>query len=247
MKIKHDRSYISNDDMEFVNRGYGRERIRNFRFSFVYTEAQQEANRARNQGIDLNSSEWAAIVNEATKMKSEYMARVIEAIATKHWCYQYNQDRDLELFKSDNWDLFFWCNSFYTSTQGALSGCDYSYFTLNFNEAQSAEKQKAVYDSVMEILVQFQEDENIEVAVQYEVVLDNAKIKEMADAVAYSLVGKRTTYSPSGGLILFPGFDMEGRIVEANGNLFFMKKRARNKGYLLDSKEILKIFWSLAS
>lgn len=246
MKIKHDHSYISSSDMEFVNRGYGCERVRSLRFSFVYMEAQQEANRAKNQGIDLSSPEWAAVVNEAAKMKSEHMARVMEAIGAKHWCYQYNQDRDLELFKSDDWDLFFWCNSFYTSTRGALSGRDYSYFTLNFNEAQSAEKQKAVYDSVMEILAQFQGDENIEVAVQYEIALDDAKIKEMAATVASNLVGKRTTYSPSGGVILFPGFDMEGRIVEANGKLFFMKKRARNKGYLLSDKEILKIFWSLA-
>lgn len=246
MEIKHDRSYISSGDKELVERGYGCERVRNFRFNFAYTESERNANRALAERIG-HGPEWSAHCDEAAQFRSGYMERVIKAIAAKHWCYQYDKRCDLVSFNSDNWDLFFWCNSFYATTRGSLNGRDYSYFTLGFNDSQSEEKQKEVYDSVMEILSQFQDDEHIEVAVQYEVALDSKKIKEAANEVAASLVGKRTTYSPSGGSILFPGFSMEGRIVEANGNLFFMKKRARNKGYLLDDKEILKIYWSLAS
>lgn len=248
MEIKHDRSYISSADTEFVKRGYGRERIRNLRFSYIYTEEEKEYSRVFSERVGMDSSEWTAFCAEKAIQKNSYMKRMLEAISAKHWCYQYNKDREMELFNSDGWDLFFWCNTLFNTLHGSgLSGYDYSYFTLNFNDSQSAEKQKEVYDSVMAILSQFQNDEHIEVAVQYDIKLNDAMIKESAHKIAPSLVGKRTTYSPSNGLFLFPGFEVEGRIVEANGNLFFMKKRARNKGYLLDDKDILKIYWSLAS
>lgn len=245
MEIKHDRSYIQSSDREFAARGYGHERVRSLRFQFVYTEEQREANRKRPGPSDMSVQEWDDICAKSAQMRSNHMERVMQAIGEKHWCYQYNKDHDLKLFKSDNWDLFFWCNDFYNSMKGVLSGRDYSYFTLNFNDSQTAEKQREVYDSVMQILSQFQEDENIEIAVQYEIVLDEAKIKADADEVAESLIGKRVTYMPTGGVILIPCQPMEGRIVNANGQLFFMKKWARNRGYLLESKDIIQIFWNM--
>ena len=248
MKINHDCSYISPADREFVERGYGREYVRNFRFQYIYTKEEQQVSHALAERVGLDSLEWRASCVEAARTKSAHMEQVMEAIGAKHWCYQYNKDRDMKLFKSDDWDLFFWCNDFYNTMRSPdLSGRDYSYFTLNFNDSQSAEKQKEVYESVMQILSQFQNDEHIEVAIQYDIALDEAKIRKDADNVSASLVGKRTTYSPASGLISFPGFEMEGRIVEANGSLFFIKKRARNKGYLLSAKEILRISWKLAS
>ena len=247
MEINHDRSYIGPADREFVERGCGREYVRNFRFQYIYTEEERQDNRKFAEKVGLDSLEWQASCMKAAQIKSAHMVQVMEAISAKHWCYQYNKDRDIGLFKSDIWDLFFWCYDFYSTMRNlGLSGRDYSYFTLNFNDSQSAEKQKEVYESVMQILSQFQNDEHIEVAVQYAVALDKIKIKKDADSVSASLVGKRTTYSPTSGLVLFPGFEMEGRIVEANGSLFFMKKRARNKGYLLSAEEILRISWALA-
>jgi len=245
MEIKHNRSYIQSSDREFAARGYGHERVRSLRFQFVYTEEQLEANRKRPGPSDMSVQEWDDICAKSAQMRSNHMERVMQAIGEKHWCYQYNKDHDLTLFKSDDWDLFFWCNDFYNSMRGALSGRDYSYFTLNFNNSQSVEKQRKVYDSVMQIIGQFQNDENIEVTVQYEVVLDDAKIKADADAVAESLIGKRVSFAPSGGAISIPCPPMKGRIVSENGRPFFMKERARRYGYRLDDKDILRIFWNM--
>ena len=245
MEINHDRSYIRSEEKMFADRGYGYERIRYLRFNFVYTEAQKKANCEFAEKVGLSSPEWQASCDEAAKFKSAHMEAVMQAIGAKHWCYQYNKDRDMELFKSDDWDLFFWCNDFYNTTRGSLSGLDYSYFTLNFNDSQSAEKQREVYESVMQIISQFQDDENIEVDVQYEIALDEVKIKEAACKVAPSLVGKRTTYAPSGGVFSISCPEIEGRIVEANGSLYFMKKRAKRRGHLLDDKSILKIYWNM--
>ena len=173
MKINHDRSYISLADREFVERGYGREYVRNFRFQYIYTKEEQQVSHALAERVGLDSLEWRASCVEAARTKSAHMAQVMEAIGAKHWCYQYNKDRDMKLFKSDDWDLFFWCNDFYNTMRSPdLSGRDYSYFTLNFNDSQSAEKQKEVYESVMQILSQFQNDEHIEVAIQYDIALD---------------------------------------------------------------------------
>lgn len=243
MEINHDHSYISKSDKEFAARGYGHEYVRNFRFQYVYTEAENQANHAL--AGRCSPEDWSKYCMEAAQFRSRHMESVMEAIGAKHWCYQYNKGRDLKSFGSDDWDLFFWCNDFHNTLRNSLSGRDYSYFTLNFNMNQSVNKQREVYESVMQTLSQFQSDKNINVTIQYDISLDETKIKAEADRVAQSLVGKRVSHTPSSGIFSLAGWKMEGRIIESNGSLYFMKKRARKQGYLLCASDILKIFWEL--
>lgn len=245
MTINHDRSYINHKSLELARHGYGHERVRNFRFQFTYTEAERAENLNRPGPSDMSAEAWNKVCSEFAQRRNACMKRVMEAIAAKHWCYQYDKDRDLEQFRSDGWDLFFWCNDFPNTMRGSMSGRDYSYFTLNFNNAQTEEKQREVYDSTMEILKQFQEDDHIEVAVQYEIVLDEKKIEADAAEIAKNLIGKPCQYTATNEIFNLTTEPMDGRIVEANGQYYFMKKRARSRGYLLDNKDILQIFWNM--
>lgn len=242
MTINYDRSYLSPKDLELARRGYGYEAVRNFRFQFVYTEAERAENLNRPGPSDMGAAEWNKICAESARKRSAHMERVMEAIAEKHWCYQYNKDLDLKQFNSDDWDLFFWCNDFSSTMRGTLSGRDYSYFTLNFNDAQRSEKRQEVYDSVMDILERFMGDEHIEVSVQYQIVLDKKKIAADAEDAARKLVGKPCQYTAVSEIFNLSTGLMDGRIVEADGRYFFMKKRARSRGYLLGDKDILQIF-----
>ena len=88
----------------------------------------------------------------------------------------------------------------------------------------------------MRILELLAGDENLEVAVQYTAVMDEARIKRDAAVVAPTIAGRNCTYS-----------DMEGR-VETNGEqLFFRKKRARKRLYRLTDAEVLALSWRLSA
>lgn len=244
MTIKHDRSFLSTKYSELVKHGYGYETVRNFRFQFVYSAMERAENRNRPGPSDMSSTEWNKICAESAQKRSEHIKRVLDAIAEKHPCYQYNVD-GMERYKSNDWDLFFWCNDLYSTTGGMLSGMDYSYFTLNLNEAHSVERRVEVYNSVMSILDQFKDDENIEVYIQHQIEFDEKRIAEDAEMIAPRLVGTSCRYTVFSELFNLTSGPVEGRVVEANGRYYFMKKRARSRGYLLDNKKILQIYLTL--
>ena len=72
----------------------------------------------------------------AAEARNSVMNPLMDAIAQNFVCYQY-EDTEPAPFRSCQWDLFFWCNDFSNTLHGyGLSGRDYSYFTLSFNETR---------------------------------------------------------------------------------------------------------------
>lgn len=139
MNLWHDKSYISPSGPEWVERGYAMYDVHSVRFQFVYTEEQKKANRRAHTAAD----EGQALVM-AAEVRNSIMEPVMDAIAQNFVCYQY-EDTEPAPFGSCQWDLFFWCNDFSNTLHGCgLSGRDYSYFTLNFNENQTVEKRAEV-------------------------------------------------------------------------------------------------------
>ena len=140
MNLWHDKSYISPSGPEWVERGYAMYDVHSVRFQFVYTEEQKKANRRAHTAAD----EGQALVM-AAEVRNSIMEPVMDAIAQNFVCYQY-EDTEPAPFGSCQWDLFFWCNDFSNTLHGCgLSGRDYSYFTLNFNENQTVEKRAEVF------------------------------------------------------------------------------------------------------
>lgn len=136
-------------------------------------------------------------------------------------------------YKSD-WDLFFWCNDFGSTMRGLLTGSDFSYFTLSFNKTHSQKRRQQTYDRAMHVLEQFTGDGNLHVAVQYEAVLDDDKIRSDARLAIPGIAGRKCVYE-----------GMEGRL-ETNGEtLFFRKKRGRRYIYKLSDAEVLMLSWKL--
>lgn len=160
------------------------------------------------------------------------MERVAAVIAQNFKVYQYGGEDDVPY--SSDWDLFFWCNDY--NLRGLPTGRDYGYFTLSFNSRHSPERRQEILDRAMRVLELFADDENLHVAVQYEAVMDNAKIEHDAKLAIPRIAGRNCRYS-----------SMEGR-VEANGKaLFFRKKRSRKYVYRLTDTEILSISWQLSA
>lgn len=238
------KSFISSIDLELANHGYGEEVLKSVTFHYDCTEEQKKDNVAFSYAVGMDSPEWEAYCDEARKKRSEHMARIMEAIAAKLICCQYNLD-DNVLYQSQDWDLFFWCNTFWNTTNGRFSGRDYDGFSLTFNDAHSKERREEIYKRLIDALSIFNNDENLSISVQHGIKLDEKKIRQDAKIAAPLLVGKRVQYQIKNELFNLTAPPMEGRVVEHDGKYYFMKKRARKCGYLLDDKAILKIFWDL--
>lgn len=224
MEITHDRSYIGRTSLDFIARGYGIEDLYSLRFQFVYTEAERARNRAM-PGVN---------VAQAAQKKNAAMRPVMEAIAAEFACYQYDPHLEYD-YDSPDWDLFFWCNDLYMTTGGKVSGRDYSYFTLNFNKAQTPEERRKVCTLVLQLLEgRFGNSPNFSVTVQYTATLDEQKIRQAAEQMLPGLLKRKCIYH-----------EMAGRLKQTSEGVFFMKKHAKNRGYLLSPSSIVQIGWAL--
>ena len=161
------------------------------------------------------------------------MEHIAVILAENFKVSQYD-DRDDAPYKSD-WDLLFWCNDFAGTMRGLLEGRDYAHFTLSFNGQHDPERREKIYNRILRILELFSDDGNLRVTVQYDAMMDDARIKRDAKLAAPRIIGQNCIYE-----------GMEGR-VEANGDsLFFRRKRARKHVYCLTDAQILSISWQLS-
>ena len=232
MLITHDRSYMSPTDLEFISRGYARESMHSLRFGFVYTEAQQTESSAYADKVGLGSDEWNGYITRAAILKNNHMEPVAALLAKELTVYQFSDDKDMP-YKSD-WDLFFWCNDLSRTVRNGLSGRDYSYFTMTFNNNHGPERRREVYGRAMRALDRFADDENLEIAVQYTAIRDNKKIQRDAKLVAPKLAGRTCVHR-----------GMTGRIEQGGEYLYFRKKRSRKYIYTLSDADILALSWIL--
>ena len=233
MKIWHDRSYIKESDQELIQRGYAEEDLDSLRFRFTYTESEIEANRVFDR--THTSSERMADCARAAQLRSDVMAQIMAVIAEEFKCYQYDGEKKFS-FSDSSWDLFFWCNSFYNTLHGmGVSGRDYSYFTLSFNENHSPAKRQDLCDAVLRLIqTKFPDHPNLDIAIQYEVRKDDARIIAEANNIAPKLDGRKCVYHAK-----------EGRITKVGDDFFFLKKRCRKYGYRLGVLDLLRLAWSM--
>ena len=71
------------------------------------------------------------------------------------------------------------------------------------------------------------------------------EIEKSAAALVDSLDGKRFTMDGTFHQSMF-GFGLkgDGRLVKSDGKLYWMKKYAKNRGYLMSPIDILRISWA---
>lgn len=233
MKIWHDRSYIQEGDQELIQRGYAEEVLYSLRFRFTYTEDEIAANREFDR--THTSAERIADCAQAAQMRSEVMAQIMAVIADNFKCYQYDDEKKFS-FSESTWDLFFWCDSFFNTLHGmGVSGRDYSYFTLSFNEKHTPAKRKELCDAVLQLIqTRFPDHPNLDIAIQYEVRKDDARIAAEASSIAPKLNGRKCVY-----------FAKEGRITKVGNDFFFLKKRCHKYGYRLGVSDLLRLAWSM--
>ena len=107
MNITHDQSLIGYDSRELIKRGYGCMAIDVLRLEFLYTpdKAQKPEKRSPQQ-------------------RNHIMKSVMDTIAARFPCYQYNVPRNMQ-YHSQDWALFFWCREAAGENDTAGDGRDY--------------------------------------------------------------------------------------------------------------------------
>lgn len=231
MIIRYDHSYITKMDNEMIARGYAKEDLFSIELNFEYTEDQKEEN--NRVAVSCTTEEWSKRCRQAALMRSQYMERVIEGLASEFVLYQFS-DNGVK-YDSTDWDLFFWCNDFYNTCHGSgLGGRDYSYITLNFNKRCPADHNIELCNHVLDYMKErFFNMENLCVTVKYDVTTFPDKIQKDANKVLHELDG--TKFKMNG---------KDGRLIERNGKLYWMKKYAKRYGYLLSDSDVLRISWA---
>ena len=232
MKALHDRSYMSAEDEEFISRGYAVDDLFCVRISYEYSESQKQEN--RENAKKMTSSQWSAHCTEAAQRKSAYLFPVMKAVSEAFPCYQYDSSSELQ-YESPAWELFFWCNDLSMTTQGNITGRDYSYITLSFNALHDPNRHKEICSRLLGFLTEhFYELDNLSIAVQHQAHFLDEKINQEAAELAAKYAGAKCRYR-----------NMDGRLIYTGNNVFFMKKWARSRGYKVSPCEMLRISWEL--
>lgn len=224
MNISHDRSYIAPTSEKWCTRGYAQMDLYSLRIQYVYTEEQQAQRRSSTpHSLALDAQNRNAV-----------MAPIMAAIAEKFVCYQYKDTSTP--YRSECWDLFFWCNDFSNTLHGCgLFGRDYSHFTLTFNEKQSVEKHIETCRRLLEFMEQhFLDNPNLDIVVQHCVRFDDEKLHQDASKLKAYLDGHPYTFNGKA-----------GRLLQNNGVLLFRPKYSKRKFYRMTDTEILDLCWDL--
>ena len=229
MIINYDRSRVTVSDKELMRHGYAEEDYHSIRLSFEYTEQQKQENRMRAESCD--NARWSEICKDSALMRSRYMERVIDKIVSAFSVYNFSAD-DVP-YDSDGWDLYFWCNDFFNTCSGTgLRGNLSHRMDLCTRFLELVEKE-------------FSDLENLRIDIQYGAMVYEKEIEKSAAALVDSLDGKRFTMDGTFHQSMF-GFGLkgDGRLVKSDGKLYWMKKYAKNRGYLMSPIDILRIGWA---
>lgn len=242
MIINYDRSRITVSDKELMFHGYAEEDYHSIRLSFEYTEQQKQENYMQAESCD--DTKWSEICKDSALMRSRYMEAVIDKISSVFTIYNFSANG--VPYDSDGWDFYFWCNDFFNTCSGTgLRGEDYSYMTLTFNKRQSLSHRMDLCTRFLELLEkEFSDLENLRIDIQYDIMIYENEIEKSASALVDSLAGERFTMDGTFHQSMFGfGLQGDGRLVKSDGKLYWMKKYAKNRGYLMSPIDILRISW----
>lgn len=224
--IREDKNYLSKLDLLAIEKSIAKLDVFSLR---IDREQYTEEEKAENVKIanSVSDKEWFEICNNRREITAQKIEKLMQELSERFVIYQYNKE-DKIIYNSEDWDLFFWCNS----SNGQR---DYSYVTLNLNKNRTVEKK--LQD--VELVLSYMQDigiEGLDINIQYTVTYNENKVKEIV--LNYVDKIKNNTIELMGykGKIKDVGIDYEG-----NKCYGFFKNRSRTRYYKLSYKNILEM------
>lgn len=211
IKIKEDKSYLSEIDLLSVEKGVAELGIHSIRLNVEFTDEQKQEN--IKAADSLSRDEWSNRCEKSKNKQAEKIKKVIDAINENFKIYQYKDD-SLN-YSGDNWDLYFWCNS-----------GDMSYVTLSPNKKRVNEQQIKDINNVLEFIKTLDSEEGVNLNIQYTAIYDVEKVENIVNDVFTKVKDQFISYMGSKGKIKEVGTSHTGSTVYG-----FFKKRARSNYY----------------
>lgn len=218
MNIKHDYSYITESGKLLIENGLAEQSVYSLNFNRYFSEEEKQENvRMSHQ---LNSEEWNQRCNERSKDIYNQMLPIIEEINNQFDIHQLNVEKSSYEHYNTNWDLYFHSN------KGWNNRDYFDNFQLTFNKKRSITENQILLNKLLDILSNI-EVKNVSCRVQYNVVTDDNKIKEVAKEVFEKLQDKTIKFS-----------NMEGKLKLIDNNYAFIKKRAKKSYYRITDMDL---------
>lgn len=219
MKFHDDMTHIR---QELVDRGLMRVVPFQIRLDRFFTEEEMAANKAYAESH--SNAEWSVRCDETRQRIANENLALMEFLE-KHFTFgQYKEPYSYKDRK--DYTFWFWCNDLYNTTNGRMSGRDYSYITLSLEKEGDVEENKCIFAKLKELLANYPA-KNIQAIFQYSQVEATDAVKEEAERIFKACEGKFINY---GRLI--------GRLERYEGGYIFKKKNAKKYAYRITPMDI---------
>ena len=173
----------------------------------------------------LKLKKWSKRCDEARQHIAAENLALMEFLE-KHFTFgQYKEYRDYKDRK--DYTFWFWCNDPYNSTNGRLSGRDYSYITLSLDKEGDIEENQRIFAKLKELLTDYPA-KNIQAIFQYSQVEITDAVKEEAERIFKACEGKFINY----------GHFLTGKLEQDESGYIFRKKNAKKYFYRISPMDI---------
>lgn len=224
MYVKKDVSYISETARKLMRKGYGKLTVFSLWFNRYFTEDQKMKNLEMSKTMSVE--EWSSYCDSIAKALEVPMTEILNKFIEKYDIHQVSEETStMDHYKSD-WDLFFHCNKGWDGRTYMDS------FDLSFNKNRTPEQNMQLLDEIIE-MIESMEYDNVSCRIQYDIAIDEEKLKEDGIHICEEIAGKMVYYC-----------GIEGKIKEVSDchgvkEYGFFKKRARGYYHPVNFKELV--------
>lgn len=183
MRMLDDMSYTNPD---LIERGLMVAVPFQVRLDRYFTDEEKAANKAYAE--THTDEEWVARCDEIREALAAEIIKVLDLLEQHFTIGQYKNNG-----YGNDYDLWFWCNSLYTTTSGRLTGNDYSYVTLSIFADKSAENGNRIFNEIRELLADY-DAPNVQAIFQYSQNEIEPAIEAEAKRIFESCKGKFIKY-----------------------------------------------------
>ena len=220
MLIKHDEKFVNH---KLIEMGYATKGIHSFIFDRYFTEEEMEENRMFSEQYGTSSQEWSDRCDNTGRKINKQLQSIMDVLEKEFKIYQY---KDNEL-KYGEHDLYFYSNK-------GWNGQDYyDYMTLSFNDKNSEERNKEIFEKLNSLLEEMT-PKNIKCRIQYQTIKNTKVIESKGIEICKRLKEKMIEYSGMIGKIKC--------VNEENQEYIFMKKGTRKYGYNVSFEKLILNF-----
>lgn len=215
MKFHDDMNRLNNT---LIEKGFLKVVPCSIRLDRYFTEEEKANNKAF--ADSHNDNEWTKRCDETRERIANENIKLMEYLKQYFTFGQYDKEY------TDDYDFWFWCNSLYNTTNGRLTGRDYSYITLTLKDKNNFEENERVFVKAKELIKNYPA-KNIQAIFQYSQIEMKENIEKEAKRIFDECNGKFVQYG-----------SFTGKLGMKDGKYFFRKKNAKKYFYWVEPVDI---------